>query len=439
MVSQWYPPEPAGVAAGLARGLTSRGHTVDVLTGFPNYPSGRLHPGYSLRPYRRDVDDSPAGPIRVHRAPLYPSHDTRVVSRLANYASFALTSSALATSYLPRPEVWLTYSSPATATAPALAAGAIDALRQRLAAATPRAGHAQIIQDLWPDSVLDSGFVSNPHLTRVMSDLLDRFCRYGYRHSDAIGVISPGMRDVLRQRGVPDDVIVDTPNWVDAPALPALAAGPGRARRLTLGLPPEGTLFMYAGNLGELQALPLLIDGFAAVPDAHLALVGPGVMTERIQSRIASQRLTNVTLLPPQPPDRIAEFLTAADVLVVSLADTPLLRVTMPSKVAGSLAAGKPVLGHTAGDSAEVIEGSGAGLVARPGDGAALREAIATMASWTPEERQRRGAAARWWYDSHLSQGRCVDGHERLVELAMRNAATRNTNAGRHTPVRTDS
>lgn len=72
-VTQWFPPEPGTlVAAAIAEGLAARGHDVHVLTGFPNYPNGRLHAGYRLRPYRRDRYSTR---ITIHRAPLYPSHN----------------------------------------------------------------------------------------------------------------------------------------------------------------------------------------------------------------------------------------------------------------------------------------------------------------------------------------------------------------------------
>ena len=44
-ITQWFPPETGtNVASAMAKGLAARGHHVDVLTGFPNYPSGRLDP-----------------------------------------------------------------------------------------------------------------------------------------------------------------------------------------------------------------------------------------------------------------------------------------------------------------------------------------------------------------------------------------------------------
>lgn len=425
LVTQWYPPEPAGVPAGIARGLAVRGHAVDVLTGFPNYPSGELAPGYPLRPYRRDLDRGEWGDVVVHRAPLFPSHDARAVTRAANYLSFAVASTALSLSRLPRPDVWLTYSSPVTASMPALAArlmrrAAPTRLRDRPAA------HAQIIQDLWPDSVLESGLVRGGGVTRPLTSALDAFCSYSYRSTDAIGVISPGMRRILVERGIPNDTILDTPNWVDADRLPRSTPSEIRRRRRALGLPEKGRLFVYAGNLGELQALPALVDGFEKVPEAALALIGPGVMRARLSERIGCSE--RIRLLPAQSPERIAEFLACADVLVVSLADVPLLRVTMPSKVAACLGAGRPVLAHAAGDAADVVTASG-GLAAPPGDTATLAACISEMTRWSESEFERRDAAARAWYEANANAESCRDSLEGLVRSAADRAVRSRTAA----------
>ena len=80
--SQWYDPEPgpASLPGVYARALAGRGHDVSVLTGFPNYPSGHLYPGYSgRRPLSETLDK-----IDVHRVPLYPNHGRSGLGRLAN-------------------------------------------------------------------------------------------------------------------------------------------------------------------------------------------------------------------------------------------------------------------------------------------------------------------------------------------------------------------
>lgn len=403
-VTQWFPPEPAGIPAGIADGLAAAGHDVDVVTGFPNYPSGTLAPGYRVRPY---VREQRSDRVSVHRAPLVPGHDTSAVRRALTYSSFALGAASILPR-IPRPDVWLTYSSPVTATLPALLSRAVDGARGHA-----RIPHAQVIQDLWPDSVTGSGFITDPRAAAVAERAITAFCQACYCESAAIGVISPSMRAILVERGVPDHVILDTPNWVDAPAAAPLEQG--RARRAELGL-PQGRIFLYAGNLGGLQSLPALVDAFAGVPEAQLVLLGDGVAREQLAT--AARPLHNVHLLPPCPPERVGAYLAAADVLVVSLADTPLLRATMPSKVQSSLAAGRPILAHAAGDVAQVVTGSGAGLAAAPGDLPRVQAAIRELTAAPDDDLTRRGAAGRHYFESHYSPTAGVETLTRLLERA---------------------
>ena len=58
ILSQWYDPEPNIKSHGLAVDLQALGHTLTTLTGFPNYPTGKLLPGYRLR-WREWIDTLP--------------------------------------------------------------------------------------------------------------------------------------------------------------------------------------------------------------------------------------------------------------------------------------------------------------------------------------------------------------------------------------------
>jgi len=91
ILTQYYPPEPIPRPHELARGLAERGHEVIVITGFPNYPTGRLYPGNHLRLWRWDTLDG----IRVLRLPLYPDHSRSAFRRLLNYGSFAIAAALL--------------------------------------------------------------------------------------------------------------------------------------------------------------------------------------------------------------------------------------------------------------------------------------------------------------------------------------------------------
>lgn len=101
-ITQWFPPEPGThVAAGIATGLAERGHEVDVITGFPNYPTGRIMPGWKQQSYLRE-DYAPG--VTLHRSPLYASHDKSAVHRMGNYLSFAASATMTANLRVPRPD-----------------------------------------------------------------------------------------------------------------------------------------------------------------------------------------------------------------------------------------------------------------------------------------------------------------------------------------------
>ena len=87
-LTQWFEPEPNIVkGVGFVRALEAAGHEVTVVTGLPNYPTGRLYPGYRLRLVQHET----IGGVRVVRLPLYPSHDSSSLRRSLNYLSFFLS------------------------------------------------------------------------------------------------------------------------------------------------------------------------------------------------------------------------------------------------------------------------------------------------------------------------------------------------------------
>jgi colanic acid biosynthesis glycosyl transferase WcaI len=397
-VTQWFPPERGTVLPeSIAAGLAARGHEVHVLTAFPNYPTGTVYAGWRQRPYSRETR---ADGVVLHRTPVYPSHDSRPVRRMVNYLSHALTATILATPRIPRPDVWLVYSSPATAALPA-----------QLAFPGRRAPMCLLIQDLWPDSVTGSGMVDGT-AARMIERVLRTYVNMSYRQAAMIGVISPGMADVLVQRRVPRSKIGFTPNWLEpAPSsceASSNATTPARSSR---------RLFLYAGNLGAMQGLPELVDAFARVPEADLYLMGDGLEREALLTKATS--IPNVTVLPSVDKDEIDARLAAADVLVVSLRDTPLLRVTMPSKVQASMRAGKPILAHAAGDVARLVAGQGAGIACSPGDVTEASEAIRRLAALPAEELAAMGDAARTTYDSHFRADLGVSRLEALLLAAQ--------------------
>ena len=67
IVTQYFWPENFRIND-LATGMKDRGHEITVLTGKPNYPSGRFYDGYGFFSKRRETYEG----MEVIRAPLLP-------------------------------------------------------------------------------------------------------------------------------------------------------------------------------------------------------------------------------------------------------------------------------------------------------------------------------------------------------------------------------
>src|ERR1017187_7964960 len=116
LLTQWFEPEPTFKGLLFARELVARGHEVEVLTGFPNYPGGSVYPGYRIRPWAREQIDG----ISIVRVALYPSHDRSAVRRVLNYVSFALSAAVIGAALVTKPDVVYVYNPPATIGFPAV-------------------------------------------------------------------------------------------------------------------------------------------------------------------------------------------------------------------------------------------------------------------------------------------------------------------------------
>jgi glycosyltransferase involved in cell wall biosynthesis len=114
----------------------------------------------------------------------------------------------------------------------------------------------------------------------------------------------------------------------------------------------------------------------------------------------------------------MAEILALGDVQLVSLQDRPLFRTTLPSKLQGIMAAGRPVIGALSGDAAEVVRASGAGQVVSQGSATELARAIRSAAEASPDSRRAQGEAGRAYYVSRFSERSVGDQLSGLLQEA---------------------
>lgn len=401
-VTQFFDPEPTFKGMLFAQELRRRGHEVDVLTGYPNYPAGRLYEGWRQRPWHREIVDG----VTVTRVPLFPSHDTSALRRGLTYSSFALTA-ALAATVVRRPDVVYLYHPPVTT---GVAAVVLKHLR-----GVP---FVLDVQDLWPDSLTSTGMVHDGLPLRLVGGLVHHVTAA----AEHVVTLSPGMTRVVAERSRRPLAVTTIANWTDESHVRPDGAEP-RPDHTSEGRQPGRFVVTFAGNLGPAQGLDTVLDAAVLLrdrPDIVLRIVGDGVDAERLHRRALDEGLERVELPGRVPPDVVGAELASADAVLVHLVDEPLFRVTVPSKTQAYLAAGRPVVMAVTGDAADLVTAAGAGVTVAPGDPAALASALRRLADLPREEREALGAAGRRHYQRHLSLRRGTDRFEVVLERASR-------------------
>ena len=402
ILSQWYDPEPgsAAIPGVLARSLAARGHSVQVVTGFPNYPTGEVMAGYRLA---RRLDEEAEGGVAVRRVALYPSHDRSNLRRFINYSSFALSATASALGLLRNLDSMWVYNSPATVGLPSW-----------LTSAAGGPPHLMHVMDLWPDSIAFSG-VATSRSYAAMAPLLEQWCRFTYERAASIACISLGALDELAARGVPRSKLHYVPVWTDETRHYPRPRDRDLARALGVD---DAFVLLYAGNLGYTQGLDTLLDACARLrdlPGFHCLVVGSGTAEEGLRALAASLSLHNVTFLGRRPPAEMGALMSIGDLHLVSLSDHPLASITLPSKLLATLASGRPALAVATGETARVVRDAGAGWTVTPGDAEGLVDALRHAHAVGRVGTDRFGAAARRYYERELSTERGVDAIETLL------------------------
>lgn len=399
ILSQWFDPEPgpASLPGVLARGLADRGHHVQVVTGFPNYPTGTLHEGYRIR---RRLDET-VGSVAVRRVALYPSHGTSSTKRLANYLSFGASASISGVGAFRDVDALWVYASPLTVSWPIWASRLLG---------VPAVLHAL---DLWPDTLAVSGFDRGGLSSRPAAALLSTWSRLMYRSADIVAYNSMGVGEVLAARGIPGDRLAYVPLWTDEQVF--RPGGPDL--RAELGIAQDTIVLLYAGTIGAAQGLESLVEACRRVAGSRFLclIAGSGPSEAELTEKVRRGGADNIRFLGRVPTAEMTGLIATADLCYIGLRPHPLSAITMPSKTQSVLAAARPALVAAQGDVARVITDSGAGWAVDPHDTAAIADRISAACAIGRAGLAELGGKGRAYYEQFFSVRRGVDRIEELL------------------------
>jgi colanic acid biosynthesis glycosyl transferase WcaI len=257
------------------------------------------------------------------------------------------------------------------------------------------------VQDLHPDALVDLGLIKSPLAIRCLR-VIESWC---YRRAEGLAVICEGFREHCVARGARASSIRVIPNWIDLDEIKPLQ-GTSELRQVG-GADANDFVVLYAGTIGLASGAEVIVEAAALLrADAGIRVlfVGEGQLLPRLRQRAGELGLQNVAFLPFQERNRLNHVQSAGDVSLVTLLPGH-GRTSVPSKVLGYLAAGRPVIAAVDDDSetARFVTQAQAGVVVAPGDAHALAAAILAMRK-DPDSRKLMGHAGRRYLEEHCSK-----------------------------------
>jgi len=391
VVSQYFWPEGFRIND-LVKSLVERGVVVDVLTGKPNYPEGLIYEGYKASGC---MTESWCG-ANVFRVPLFPRGKNSSIRLALNYLSF-IVSGILFAPFLLRKlkyDVVFVYGlSPILLAIPAVF---ISWLK----------GNKLIIwvQDLWPQSLSATGYVTSPFILRCV----EKVVRWIYRHTDLLLVQSRAFENVVAELA-PGKKIIYYPNSVDSSfsRKPNSCLDQPKIEALESGFP-----VVFAGNIGAAQAVECIIDAAIMLkdfPEIRFVFFGTGSKWNWLRDQIDQNGLDNIYVAGRFPIEVMPTYLQKAEALLVSLTREPIFALTVPNKIQAYMASGRPIIASLNGEGARLVNQSGSGLSSPAEDPGALAKAILALYRMSAEERQQIGENGRAYYRAHFDHDMLVD------------------------------
>jgi colanic acid biosynthesis glycosyl transferase WcaI len=358
-----FPPEgnaPATRTFEHAREWVSLGHKVTVVTTAPNFPEGKVFPGYKNNWYSKE---QLAG-IEVVRVKTYITANSGFAKRILDYMSFMVTG-LVAGLFIKKPDVIV-------ATSPQF----FNALGGWVLSKLRRKPFVFELRDIWPASITAVGAMEKSIVIRA----LEKLELFLYRQADCIISLTESFKTELIGRGINKDKISVVLNGVDL----SQYSPREKDKLLESKYKLEHKLVIgYIGTHGMAHALGNILDAAELLSsNANICFLfaGGGAELDSLRDNVAKRNLSNVIILGRQDKQIMPSIWSLCDVSLVHLKDVDLFRSVIPSKIFESMGMGIPILiAVPEGEATRLVATCEAGLVVKPEAPDKLVEAIQSL------------------------------------------------------------
>lgn len=390
--AHYYYPDVAStgqILTELAEGLNDTFHTTVICT-VPSY-TGRISQYYRKHKYYFENING----VDVLRIRVPEFRKSFALSRIFNIVSY-FASAIAATFRVERQDYVLTISQP-----PVLG-GILGVIGKR----AKKAKLIYNIQDFNPEQIQAVGFTQNRSVLRLMMAL----DKYSCRQADKVVVVGRDMIETLKNRFavLPPHAYIN--NWINEEDIVPLPPDHPQVAAFKKRYGMEGRfVIMYSGNIGLYYDLPNIvkvIERFQDQREVLFAFIGEGSVLEELKEYRQKHRISNIVFVPYQDKSSLVYSLNSGDVHFVVNAEG-IKGVSVPSKLYGVMAAGKPVLGilEKGSEARLIVEEAGCGISVEPGDYEAIEELIQSFIDMKDSpELAKMGSRGRAYLAGHLTK-----------------------------------
>jgi hypothetical protein len=342
-----FPPEvnaPATRTLEHCREWVKKGAEITVLTCFPNYPTGKVYPGYKNQLYKVEYIEG----IKVVRLWSYMTANEGFIKRVLDYISFAFM--AFWAGLFKKTDIIIA-TSPQFFTA--VAGGALGFFK--------RVPWIFEVRDLWPESIRA---VEAMDKQRVL-DWLEKLELLLYKKATCVVVVTEAFKDNLIRRGIKAEKIEVIKNGV---MLDVYKQQPKNKILLEkLGL-TDKFVVAYMGTHGMAYKLDFLIESANRItdPSVQLVFIGDGAEKANLLKIIEEKKPKNVTMLNSVTKAEMVDYISITDIALVNLKKSDTFKTVIPSKIFENAAMQKPILLGVQGESQAIVENYKAGLCFEP-------------------------------------------------------------------------
>jgi len=386
-LSQYFPPEvnaPASRVSELSKCWAEAGEGVTIITTFPNHPTGVVPEEYRGKGFQKEEVDG----CTVLRTWIYVTPNSGFFKRVLSFLSFMI-SSIFAGVFRSGP------CDVVIATSPQIFAG----FAGWVVSVFKRKPFVLEIRDLWPDSAIQLGILRNSILIRL-SRWLERFL---YRKATILVTVSKSIQEVLVHHKGDKENVLYLPNGIH----PHFFAPGDRLneKRNLIGVGDEFVV-SYIGTHGLSHGLDRLVEAAHLLrerSDIHFLFIGDGAKKEDTLRKSRELALEKITFLPSEPKEDMPAWYAASDVSIVSLLDLPIFTTAVPSKMFEVMACERPVLLIAKGEAADLLDGSGGGVVLTDGTPEKIAATLLELAQ-DPRRCKSYGKAGREYVIAHFDR-----------------------------------